>query len=258
MSPEEQPELLIEKKENGKIWVLTINRPEKRNALTLDLMYDLEEAWKTYQGDENSRVAVITGAGDKAFSAGADMLTPPKKQRPGPFRVPDFGPEEAWKPVIAAINGLCIAGGFLVAHDCDIRISADHAEFGIAEARWNMPASWVRDLTLHMTLGHALELVMWGDRRITAPRAYERGCGNKVVPKEKLMEEAMEWADRMLYLAPRAVWNFKEMVKRGHYMEPRIGRIFARALEQNLKGMEDTAEGQRAFAEKRKPDFKNR
>ena len=251
-------ELLLEKKENGKIWVITLNRPDKRNALTLDMMFDLEETWKEYQADEESRVAIITGAGDKAFCAGADLFTPPKKERPGPFRIPAFGPEDVWKPTIAAINGHCIAGGALIAHDCDIRIAAENAEFGIAEAMRNMPASWVRDLTLHMHIGHCMELVLWGDQRVSAQRAYEMGFYNRVVPANKLMEEAMNWADRMLYLAPRAVWNFKEIIKRGHYMEPKLGRAFGQALEQNLRGMEDSAEGAAALREKRRPNFKNK
>ena len=251
-------ELLLEKKENGKIWVITLNRPDKRNALTLDMMFDLEETWKEYQADEESRVAIITGAGDKSFCAGADLFTPPKKERPGPFRIPAFGPEDVWKPTIAAINGHCIAGGALIAHDCDIRIAAENAEFGIAEAMRNMPASWVRDLTLHMHIGHCMELVLWGDQRVSAQRAYEMGFYNRVVPANKLMEEAMNWADRMLYLAPRAVWNFKEIIKRGHYMEPKLGRAFGQALEQNLRGMEDSAEGAGALREKRRPNFKNK
>ena len=121
-----------------------------------------------------------------------------------------------------------------------------------------MPASWVRDLTLHMHIGHCMELVLWGDQRVSAQRAYEMGFYNRVVPAEKLMDEAMSWADRMLYLAPRAVWNFKEIIRRGHYMDPKLGRIFGQALEQNLRGMEDSQEGAAALREKRKPNFKNR
>jgi enoyl-CoA hydratase/carnithine racemase len=160
--------------------------------------------------------------------------------------------------MIAAINGFAIAGGWLIAQECDVRIAAEHAEMGISETMWNLPAYWVVDLTRQLHLGHALEIVLWGDRRITAQRGYEIGWLNRVVPKEKLMEEAYEWAERMCYLGPRCVRNLKEILYRGYYMPPSEGLAFANALEQNLYDMEDTVEGPKAFSERRKPEFKNR
>ncbi len=135
---------------------------------------------------------------------------------------------------------------------------AGNAELGVSEVRWNLPVPAVHSLTRQMHLQHALEVVIWGDRRITAQRAYEMGWLNRVVPKERLMDEAMEWAERILYLAPREVRNLKEIIYRGFYMASAEGAAFARALEQNLVGMEDSVEGPRAFAEKRKPQFKNK
>ena len=146
----------------------------------------------------------------------------------------------------------------MLAQECDIRIAAEHAELGVAEVRWNMGAGWLHPLTRQMHLQHALEVVLWGDRRITAQRAYEMGWVNRVVPKERLMDEAMEWAERILYLAPRDVRNLKEILYRGFYMSPMEGSAFAQALEQNLAGMEDSIEGTKAFTEKRKPQFKNK
>jgi enoyl-CoA hydratase/carnithine racemase len=163
-----------------------------------------------------------------------------------------------WKPTIAAINGYAIAGGWIMAQDCDIRIAAEHAELGISEVMWNLPVSGVACLTRQMHLQHALEVALWGDRRITAQRAYEMGWVNRVVPKERLMDEAMEWAERMLYLGPRAVRNIKQILYRGFYMPAMEGEAFGRALDQNLEGMEDSIEGPLAFAEKRKPQFKNK
>jgi len=165
---------------------------------------------------------------------------------------------DLWKPTIAAINGYAIAGGWCLAQECDIRIAAEHAELGVAEVRWNMGAGWLHPLTRQMHLQHALEVVLWGDRRITAQRAYEMGWVNRVVPKERLMDEAMAWAERILYLAPRDVRNLKEILYRGFHMSPMEGAAFARGLEQNLIGMEDSIEGPQSFAEKRKPQFKNR
>ena len=107
-------------------------------------------------------------------------------------------------------------------------------------------------------MGHALEIALWGDARISAKRGYEIGWINKVVPKEKLMDEAMSWAERMLYLAPRCVRNLKEIIYRSYDMHSSEAEAFSTTLEKNLFGMEDKVEGVKAFAEKRKPNFKNK
>ena len=248
--------LLYEKK--GKIVVITINRPERLNAFEPELARKLEAAWRDFSEDEDAWVAIITGAGDKAFCAGADLqegFDLSRKQPSFPLRP---SPRNVWKPTIAAINGYALAGGFWIAMDCDIRIAAEHAEFGIGETKWNVPAFWVHNLAREMHLAHALEIALWGDKRMSAQRGYEIGWINKVVPREKLMEEAMDWAERMLYLGPQCVRNLKEIIYRSYYMPPSEAEAFATALEQNLVGMEDTIEGPRAFAEKRKPVFKNK
>lgn len=252
--------LLYEKKD--RIVTITINRPERMNALNTECMERLAAAWTQFRDDEDAWVAILTGAGDKAFCAGWDIVGEPERAQNGIAKaaLPPSSPLDLniWKPVIAAINGYAVAGGFRMAQHCDIRIAAEHAQFGIAETRWNLPAFWVVDLTRQLSLAHALEIALWGDARITAQRGYEMGWINRVVPKEKLMEEAFSWAERMLHLGPRCVRNLKEIIYRGFYMPPSEGIAFAQALEQNLVGMEDTIEGPKSFAEKRKPVFKNR
>ncbi|MDY7035656.1 MAG: enoyl-CoA hydratase-related protein [Thermodesulfobacteriota bacterium] len=253
-------EILIREKKD-KIVIITLNRPERLNAISFELMERLEEVWKDFYEDEDSWVAVLTATGDKAFCTGYDLLDQAERDKKGlgmPKKLPAITPAGIWKPTIAAINGFAIAGGFWLAQNCDIRIAAETAEFGIAETRWNLPAYWVHDLTRELHIGHALEIALWGDRRITAQRGYEMGWINRVVPPEKLMEEAMSWAESMLYLGPRCVRNLKEIIYRSYYMTPPEGEAFGIALEQNLKGMEDTIEGPKAFAEKRKPQFKCR
>jgi len=261
--------LLYEKKD--RIVTITLNRLERRNALSFELMERLADAWVRFRDDEDAWVAVVTGAGDQAFSAGADLVEMAEMAARGEKRPESHLPfhdnvrlfeavfsPEIWKPIIAAINGYAVAGGWALAQACDIRIAAEHAEFGIAETRWNLPAAWVVPLTRQLTLAHALEIALWGDARISAQRGYEMGWINKVVPKDDLMSEAMSWAERMLYLAPRCVSNLKQMIYRAHSLSPHEALAFGVALEQNLMEMEDTLEGVRAFAEKRKPEFKNR
>lgn len=246
--------LVYEKKD--RVVTITINRQERMNSMSTELMERLAEAWVQFRDDDDAWVAILTGAGDKAFCTGRDLIE--QSETGLPRKLVDYSPCDIWKPIIAAINGYAIAGGWQLAQACDIRIAAEHAELGIAETRWNMPAFWIYDLTRQLHLGHALEIALWGDRRITAQRGYEIGWINRVVPKDKLVEEALSWADSMRYLAPRCVRNLKQILYRGFYLPPSQAEAFAMALEQNLAGMEDSIEGPRAFAEKRKPVFKNR
>lgn len=250
-------QLLWEKK--NKIVVMTINRPEKLNSINPELWEMLALAWERFQSDDDAWVAIITGAGDRAFCVGAELKDSlqDKVETARRWQVPRLFFMEIWKPMIAAINGYAIAGGWMLAQKCDIRIAAEHAEFGISETRFNIPCSWVVDLGRQLHLGHALEIALWGDARITAQRGYEMGWINRVVPKERLMEEAMSWAERMLHLGPQSVRTIKETIYRGYYMPPSVGLPLALHLQSKLSDMEDTKEGRKAFFEKRKPDFKN-
>lgn len=249
------PDILLYEKRD-KVVTITINRAERMNSVSVELMQRLADAWSQFKDDDDARVAVLTGTGDRAFCSGRDLIEQAETGLPKKF--PQYFPRDIWKPIIAAINGYAIAGGWQLAQACDIRIAAEHAELGIAETRWNMPAFWVYDLTRQLQLGHALEVALWGNRRITAQRGYEMGWINRVMPKDKLMEEALSWADDMRYLAPRCVRNLKEIIYRGFYLPPSEAEALAQALEQNLIGMEDSIEGPKAFAEKRKPVFKNK
>ena len=263
--------LLLDKEEDGRIWVITLNRPERLNAFNGELRKVLHETYWEFAHDDRAWAAVLTGTG-RAFGTGQDLRERADRDaaraagQPDPMvQMPEhlvniFPLAESlncWKPMIAAVNGVCVAGGFNHALQCDIRVAAESAEFGVTEARWNQAAGWVHHLPRIIGLGNALELVMWGDRRISAQRAYEIGLVNQVVPDEQLMPVAMEWATRLLELAPRAVRNFKEILYKGTYMAPFEARRYASNLERNLTGMQDSVEGPRAFAEKRKPLFKN-
>ena len=263
--------LQLDKEENGRIWVITLNRPERLNAFNGVLRKALHETYWEFAHDDEAWVAILTGNG-RAFGTGQDLRERADRDEAQSKGLPDpmvpmpehlqsiFPLAESlnlWKPMIAAVNGIAVAGGFNHAMQCDIRIAAESAEFGVTEGRWNQAAGWVHHLARIVGLGHALEIVVWGDRRISAQRAYEMGFVNQVVPDEKLMDTSMEWAQRILELAPRATRNFKEILYKGTYMGPFEARKYASNLEYNLRGMQDSIEGPRAFAEKRKPNFQN-
>ena len=261
----------VEKEAGGGIYLITLNRPHRLNAIGDGLSEALEEAFIEFRDDPDARVAVLTGAG-RAFCAGADLInaaetraaaaaegggtarTVPATRRRN--AVPLSESLGLWKPTIAAINGYAVAGGFMYAMQCDIRIMAEEARVGIAETRWNMGgAGWMAPLTRQIGLGSALELILWGDTLYTAQRCYEIGWVQRVVPRDQLLETAMNYAERALVMAPCAVRNMKEALYRGYYMDPLDGQAFGNALEQNLAGMQDSIEGPTAFSEKRRPRF---
>ena len=253
---------------DSRIAVITLNRPHRLNAIGDGLSEALEEAFIEFRDDPDARVAVLTGAG-RAFCAGADLINTAEtraaeageSQRPSPAArrrnaVPLSESLGLWKPTIAAINGYAVAGGFMYAMQCDIRIMAEEARVGIAETRWNMGgAGWMAPLTRQIGLGSALELILWGDTLYTAQRCYEIGWVQRVVPGDELLSTAMDYAERALVMAPRAVRNMKEALYRGYYMDPLEGQAFGNAIEQNLAGMQDSIEGPSAFSEKRRPRF---
>jgi enoyl-CoA hydratase/carnithine racemase len=263
-SPEEV--ILVDKHQDGQIWVITMNRPQRLNALGGQMFAELTRAFEDFRDDPAARVAILTGSGDRAFCAGADLkeVVDQNRRRDGspPPRsgrlVPLSESLELWKPTIAAINGFAIAGGFMMAMQCDIRIMADHAKIGIAEVRWNMSGGgWMAPLTRQIGLGNALELVLWGDTQFDAQRALEIGWAQKVVNGADLMPTAMAYAERMLDMAPRAVMNKKQLLYRGYHMDALSAKTMGEWLERNLEGMNDSIEGPAAFAEKRRPRFRN-
>jgi enoyl-CoA hydratase/carnithine racemase len=260
--------VLVDKHSGDRIWVITMNRPHRMNSFGDGMIERLTETFTEFRDDRNARVAILTGAGERAFSAGGDLKDisasrqgndgrdAPRRGGGGLGVVPLSEKLELWKPTIAAINGFAIAGGFMMAMQCDIRIMAEHAKVGIAEARWNMAgASWMAPLTRQIGLGNALEIALWGDTQLEARRCYEIGWAQRVVPAAELMATAMAYAERMLDMAPRAVSNIKRMLYRGFNMDPMFSMQAGEWLEQNLQGMQDSVEGPTAFAEKRRPNF---
>jgi len=259
--PIEGKDVLLTEKKDG-IFILTINRPERENRFSPELVMRLTDAWEAFNADDDAVVAVLTAVGEENFCAGPDYIEVRRsmkgeipKRKSLPWGLPRFYPYKIWKPIISAINGNSFAGGLMISNECDIRIAAEHALFGITETKWNLKGAWVGDLTRAMPIGQALEMALWSGDKYTAQRMYEIGWLNRVVPKEKLMDEAMSWAYRMLELAPTVVQNFKQIIYHGLYEPTDRTREFALALEANLVNTHDTREGIDAMLENRKSHY---
>ncbi|MBM4444610.1 MAG: hypothetical protein FJ020_04800 [Chloroflexi bacterium] len=254
------PSLIYEKK--GRIAYITLNRPEARNAMNFEVWDGLVKAWIDIRDNPDVWAAIVTGAGDKAFSAGQDLkevaewMKKPVDQRPAQ-PVPEINPMrglQTWKPIIAAINGICTGGGLELAMACDIRIAADSARLGLAEVKQSViPGnSGTQKLIRLVPFAKALEMLMTGDF-IDAQEAHRIGLVNKVVPYDQLMAEAEKLAQQICENGPLAVRAVKELACRGVEMSLAEGLRLEVEVGQRLALSEDAKEGPRAFTEKRKP-----
>jgi len=241
--------------------ILTINRPEAMNAMDPDTYRELSDAWVEVRDNPEIWCAIITGAGDRAFTAGADLKeTIPRRPEMWEFwqtqaeQILNRG-LEVWKPVIAAVNGYCLAGGMTLLFATDIRVAAEHATFGISEVkRGILPANGGTQRAVRMLpYPIAMELLL-----IVAQQALQYGLINKVVPKDRLMESALDYARRLCANAPLAVRAIKELAVRSQYMHLADGLRLEAAIQQVLRQTEDASEGPRAFAEKRPPVYQGR
>ena len=255
--------------QRGRIAVITINRPERMNAIDPQTSAELHEAWCDFRDNDALWVAILTGAGERAFSAGNDLVAMSAAQQSGGAstsaaysRAPFGGITrnfECWKPMIAAVNGYCLAGGLEMALSCDIRIAAEHAQFGLAEVtRGIIPgAGGTQRLPRVIPFGPALELLLTGGK-FDAQWAYRYGLVNHVVPADQLMPRALELANTLCENAPVSLRLVKEAAYRGLSLSLEDGLKFE--IEQSKKVMvtEDAMEGPLAFAQKRKPEWKGR
>lgn len=245
------------------ICTIVINRPERMNAMDAGHYKALSQAWMRVRDDGDIRCAIVTGAGDRAFSAGADIksyLTVPKQFSEMWLTQQDQLLNrglEVWKPVIAAVNGYCLAGGMTLLLATDIRIAAEHATFGVAEVkRGIIPGNGGSQRILdQLPYAIGMELLLTGDT-IDAARAAHFGLVNRVVPKEKLMETAREYASRIAANAPLAVQAAKELAVRSREMDRVTGLRVEALVQRLLQCTKDARKGPAAFAEKRKPNFR--
>jgi enoyl-CoA hydratase/carnithine racemase len=254
--------------DHGPVRLITINRPEQMNSLDFAANDELVEVWRSFASDDGARVAVITGAGDKAFCAGADLKTYTMNfaQRPGfEFRTqftdgPGFAGItrglEVGKPTIAAVNGFAISGGLELSLACDLRFCSANAEFALQDVRWGFHAcdgGLVR-LPQIVGLGNAMEIVLGGER-INAQRALRIGLVNAIHSDGDLLAKALKYADMLASRAPLAQRFAKDVMKRaiGLPLDEAL-RLESRSFH-DLGHTSDIAEGTSAFREKRPPRF---
>ena len=247
------------------IALITINRPERLNAMDAEHYKALSSAWSTVRDDPAIRVAIVTGAGERSFSTGADIksfITAPSglsdmwlTQRD---QVLNRG-LEVWKPVIAAVNGYCLGGGMTLLLATDIRIASSNATFSLAEVKRGIIAGngGTQRVLDQLPYAIAMEMVLTGDG-IDAVAAERWGLINKVVPQEDLMATAFQYARRIAVNAPLAVQAAKELAVRSRDMDLSTGLRMEAVNNRMLQFTEDAKEGAKAFSERRTPNFQGK
>ncbi len=250
-----------------KTLVITLNRPEAMNSIDPEMYEQLGAAWKQFEADDSLHVAIVTGAGERAFCAGRDLVKSAKdasndwsQSRPGELPAGLLTPERIWKPVIAAINGHCLAAGLALALGCDLRLATPNATFGTMAAKRGIVAGGgqTQRLARYIPFGKAMELILFGER-MDAAEAHRIGLVNRVVEQAQLMDAALGWAAQLCKNGPLALRAMKQAAYEGGLDMPfREGMRLEARLYNELMKTEDAAEGQRAFAEKREPVFKGR
>jgi enoyl-CoA hydratase len=242
------------------IAVITLNRPEARNALGKDIRAGLFAAWERFERDPALRVAILTGAGEKAFCAGGDLkemtelkLTVPPRDM---FPVPGDN-IELTKPTIAAVNGVAFAGGWMIAQACDLCVASSRAQFAITEVKVGRSSPWAAPL-IHMIPQRIMMEILLTGKPISAQRAYEIGLVNRVVEPDELLPAALGLAADILEGAPLSVRAARETVMLSTEMGRSAALRAARHASESTYQSGDAQEGPLAFAQKRRPHWKGR
>jgi E-phenylitaconyl-CoA hydratase len=251
---------------NGPVATITLNRPEKMNALDPATYEEITQAFADIERDRDILVGIITGAGDRAFTAGADLKLMHTGDESGgggggewaPWRPDrwDFGLTTS-KPLIAAVNGYALAGGLELALICDIRIASPNAIFGTPEVKWNLLHGFgAYRLPRIISLSHAMEMLLTGEF-IDAETALRIGLISRIVPADELMPEAQRVAGRIAANGPMAVRMTKELVLNGLTATPGEHFRLMKEYYARVDATADQAEGLQAFREKRAPNYQD-
>ena len=249
--------------DEGRIRIVTLNRPEVLNALHSDAHLELEQVWDEFAARDDLWVGIVTGAGERAFSAGNDLKVQAAGKRGQGARTGFAGICNRFdldKPLIAAVNGVAMGGGFEIALACDIIIAAENAIFALPEPRVGLiaGAGGVHRLPRMIPQKQALGMILTG-RRVPASEGKELGFVTEVVPQGEALVAAKRWAEMILECSPMAVRTSKQAVYRGMNEPTLRDALNARyPMQDAMMKSEDYSEGPRAFAEKRKPNWKNK
>jgi enoyl-CoA hydratase len=261
--------MILERVQHGLVQVLTLNRPEAANSLNPELLRGLHGAFKEIATDDATQVVVVTGAGEKIFCAGMDLRAfseaqaapadgakKPAEGDGGSGEIVNFK-DMCPKPLIAAVNGAAVGGGFELVLGCDLVVAADNARFGLPEVKRGLLAGGGGTLLgTRLPLSLALEIAMTGEF-INAARAAEWGLVNRVVPPAELLETALALAATIAANGPLAVAMTKKLVRRAVLDDPKLGWATPDEIS-SVFGSEDAKEGALAFLEKRPPAWKGR
>jgi E-phenylitaconyl-CoA hydratase len=245
------------------IALITINRPERLNALDAEHYQEMSRAWIDIRDNPQIRAAIITGAGERSFSTGADLKSfIPKPAGLGEFWLTQRDQLlnrglEVWKPVIAAVNGYCLGGGMTLLLATDLRVAAAHATFGLSEVKRGVIPGNGGSQRLLRQLPHAIamEMLLTGET-IEAHTAARWGLINRVTPAAQLLDVAFELAQRVADNAPLAVQAAKELAVRSRDLDLASGLRLEESMLRLLQFTEDAQEGPAAFQEKRPANFK--
>jgi enoyl-CoA hydratase/carnithine racemase len=255
---------LLEYKKEDRIATFTINRPEAMNALNPQVLAEFYQAMVNFRDDPEVWVGIITGAGDRAFCAGADIketLPSLKKPTATPWLAPAAHMRgfDLWKPLIAAINGMALGGGLEVALACDLRVCSEKARLGLPEVTLGLLPGWggTQRLPRMIPWCKANEMLLMS-KIIDAQEAYRIGLVNILVPPEQVVPTAIEWAKTICKAGPLAVRAAKEAMVRGYSLPLEDGLRLESSLNTYLATTDDFNEGVNAFIEKRKPAYKGK
>ena len=248
----------------GHVVTITLNRPEVLNALHPEAHGELARAFDDYAADPDLRVAIVTGAGDRAFCVGTDLKAladTSNHAKPATGFAGITHRFDLWKPVIAAVNGLCLGGGVEIVAACDLAIAAEHAEFALSEPRVGLAAlggGALQRLARELPMKQAMWLVLRA-QRIGAEEARRIGLVNAVVPRDRLMSSARALADELLECAPLALQASKQVMLQS-LDEPDFAKAMTRryAAAERMLASDDAREGPLAFAQKRRPVWTGR